>query len=82
VLARTKRAPSCARDVSARSNLHGCLLDRTPQGWDSHSTVGSGDIYPVTVVGHLVAVRTMIVGVSTFGVVTARIASALIRDGD
>jgi voltage-gated potassium channel len=46
------------------------------------STVGYGDIYPVTVVGRLVAVLTMIVGVSTFGVVTARIASALIRDDD
>jgi voltage-gated potassium channel len=46
------------------------------------STVGYGDIYPVTVVGSLVAVLTMIVGVSTFGVVTARIASALIRDDD
>jgi voltage-gated potassium channel len=46
------------------------------------STVGYGDIYPVTMVGRLVAVLTMVVGVSTFGVITARIASALIRDGD
>jgi hypothetical protein len=34
------------------------------------------------VIGRFVAVLTMIVGVSTFGVVTARIASTLIRDGD
>jgi voltage-gated potassium channel len=46
------------------------------------STVGYGDIYPVTVIGRFVAVLTMIVGVSTFGVVTARMASALIRDNN
>jgi voltage-gated potassium channel len=43
------------------------------------STVGYGDIYPVTVIGRFVAVLTMIVGVSTFGVLTAKIASLLIR---
>jgi voltage-gated potassium channel len=43
------------------------------------STVGYGDIYPVTQVGRIIAVLTMIVGVSTFGVLTAKIASTLIR---
>ena len=43
------------------------------------STVGYGDIYPVTQVGRIIAVLTMIVGVSTFGVLTAKIASKLIR---
>jgi len=43
------------------------------------STVGYGDIYPITAVGRCIAVFTMIVGVSTFGVVTAKLASILIK---
>jgi len=43
------------------------------------STVGYGDVYPVTSIGRVIAVLTMIVGVSTFGVVTAKLASVLIR---
>jgi len=42
------------------------------------TTVGYGDIYPVTPAGRLVAVLTMIVGVSTLAVVTARIAQFLL----
>lgn len=43
------------------------------------STVGYGDIYPVTTVGRIIAVLTMIVGVSTFGVITAKLASWMLR---
>jgi len=43
------------------------------------STVGYGDIYPITAVGRCIAVFTMITGVSTFGVVTAKLASILIK---
>jgi voltage-gated potassium channel len=43
------------------------------------STVGYGDVYPVTLIGRIIAVFTMIVGVSTFGVLTASIARALLR---
>ncbi len=43
------------------------------------STVGYGDVYPVTAVGRVIAILTMIVGVSTFGVITAKIASILMR---
>jgi len=43
------------------------------------STVGYGDIYPITAIGRCIAVFTMIVGVSTFGVVTAKLASILIK---
>lgn len=46
------------------------------------STVGYGDIYPLTTVGRVVAVLTTIVGVSTFGVVTANLASILIRESN
>ena len=42
------------------------------------TTVGYGDIYPVTVTGKIIAVFTMVVGVSTFAVVTARIAQFLV----
>ena len=44
------------------------------------STVGYGDIYPLTTVGRVIAVLTTIVGVSTFGVVTAKLASVLIKN--
>jgi voltage-gated potassium channel len=44
------------------------------------TTVGYGDIYPVTAVGRLIAIFTMLVGISTLAVVTARIAKFLIRE--
>jgi voltage-gated potassium channel len=44
------------------------------------ATVGYGDIYPATAVGRAIAVLTTIVGVSTFGVVTAKLASVLVKD--
>ena len=50
--------------------------------WSSSTitTVGYGDIYPVTAIGRLIAIFTMLVGISTLAVVTARIAKFLIRD--
>lgn len=44
------------------------------------STVGYGDIFPVTGIGRVVAVFTMIIGVATFGVITASIARSLIGE--
>jgi voltage-gated potassium channel len=42
------------------------------------TTVGYGDIYPVTAAGRIIAVFTMLIGVSTLAVVTARIAQFLL----
>lgn len=42
------------------------------------STVGYGDVFPVTVTGRVVAVMMMIVGVALLGLVSATLASALL----
>ncbi len=44
------------------------------------TTVGYGDVYPVTAIGRIIGVFTMLVGISTLAVVTARIAKFLIRE--
>lgn len=43
------------------------------------TTVGYGDIYPVTPVGRIIGVFTMVVGISTFALVTAKVAQFLVR---
>ena len=44
------------------------------------TTVGYGDISPVTTAGRGVALVTMVVGISTFAIITARVASFLVND--
>ena len=44
------------------------------------TTVGYGDIYPITGTGRVIAAFTMIVGIATLSVVTARIAAFLISN--
>ena len=44
------------------------------------STVGYGDIYPITAAGRVIAIFTMVIGVSSFAVVTAKVAQFLIRN--
>lgn len=43
------------------------------------TTVGYGDIYPVTAAGRIVGAFTMVVGISTFAIVTAKVAEWLVR---
>lgn len=42
------------------------------------TTVGYGDVYPVTPVGRIIGGFTMVVGISTFALVTAKIAQFLV----
>jgi voltage-gated potassium channel len=43
------------------------------------TTVGYGDVYPVTGAGRLIGGLTMLVGISSFAVVTAKVAEFLVR---
>jgi voltage-gated potassium channel len=45
----------------------------------SMTTSGYGDIYPVTTSGRLVGMVTMLVGIASFAVVTAKIGEFLIH---
>jgi voltage-gated potassium channel len=46
------------------------------------TTVGYGDIYPITAVGRIVGGVTMFVGISSFAIVTAKVAEFLVRPVD
>jgi len=66
-----------AEDVGDGRRIHS-FFDALWWSASTITTVGYGDIYPVTAAGKLVAVFTMVVGVSTLAVVTARIAQFLV----
>ena len=66
-----------AEDVGEGRRV-GSFFDAVWWSASTITTVGYGDIYPVTVAGKIIAVFTMVVGVSTLAVVTARIAQFLV----
>ncbi|MEO8696961.1 MAG: potassium channel family protein [Acidimicrobiales bacterium] len=67
-----------AEDVGADGRLHS-FFDALWWSSATITTVGYGDVAPVTTAGRLVGVVTMVVGISTFAVVTAKIAEFLVR---
>lgn len=67
-----------AEDVGATGRLHS-FFDALWWSSTTITTVGYGDVYPVTAVGRLIGVVTMVVGISTFAVVTAKVAEFLVR---
>jgi voltage-gated potassium channel len=65
-------------DVGVKS-AHNSFGDALWWSASTITTVGYGDIYPVTPVGRVVGVVTMIVGISTFAMVTAKLTEFLSR---
>ena len=65
-------------DVGADGRLHS-FFDGLWWSTATITTVGYGDVYPVTGVGRLIGGLTMLVGISTFAVVTAKVAELLVR---
>jgi voltage-gated potassium channel len=67
-----------AEDVGEGRRV-GSFFDSVWWASSTITTVGYGDIYPVTTAGRLVGMVTMLVGIATFAVVTAKLGEFLIR---
>jgi voltage-gated potassium channel len=65
-------------DVRANGRIHS-FFDALWWSSATITTVGYGDIAPITAPGRMVGVFTMVVGISTFATVTAKIAEFLVR---
>jgi len=48
-------------------------------GFVTSTTVGYGDIYPITTAGRIIALLVMIIGIGVFGFITASVASILVE---
>ena len=66
-----------AEDVGEGGRVHS-FFDALWWSTATITTVGYGDIYPVTAAGRLIAAFAMVVGISTFAVVTAKLAEFLV----
>jgi voltage-gated potassium channel len=67
-----------AEDVGDGHRIHS-FFDALWWSTTTITTVGYGDIYPVTAAGRIVGGLTMVVGISAFAVVTAKVAEFLVR---
>ncbi|MEY2568541.1 MAG: voltage-gated potassium channel [Actinomycetota bacterium] len=65
-------------DVGKTGRLHS-FFDALWWSSTTITTVGYGDVFPVTTAGRLVGVVTMAVGISSFAVITAKVAEFLVR---
>lgn len=70
-----------AEDVG-RGRQHDSVVDAFWWSAATITTVGYGDVAPTTAVGRAAGVIAMVVGISTFAVVTARVAAFLVSDDD
>ena len=70
-----------AEDVGKDGRVHS-FFDALWWSGATITTVGYGDIYPITAAGRIIAIFTMLVGISTLAVVTARIAQFLIKSDE
>ena len=68
-----------AEDVGKDGRVHS-FFDALWWSGATITTVGYGDIYPITAAGKIIALFTMLVGISTLAVVTAKIAQFLIKE--
>jgi voltage-gated potassium channel len=69
-----------AEDVGEGGRIHS-FFDSIWWASSTMTSVGYGDIYPVTVAGRLIGITTMLVGISAFAVITAKVAEFLVRVG-
>lgn len=67
-----------AEDVGEGRRVHS-FFDALWWSLSTITTVGYGDIYPVTAAGRIIGGFTMIVGISTFALITAKVAEYLVR---
>ncbi len=67
-------------DVGVDGRLHS-FFDALWWATATITTVGYGDVSPITAAGRVIGGFTMVVGISTFAVVTAKVAEFLVRGG-
>jgi voltage-gated potassium channel len=67
-----------AEDVGEHGRVHS-FFDAVWWSASTITTVGYGDIAPVTVAGRLIGMATMFIGIGAFAVVTAKVAEFLVR---
>jgi voltage-gated potassium channel len=65
-------------DVGEGERVHS-FFDALWWSLTTMTTVGYGDVYPITAAGRILGGFTMVVGISAFAIVTAKVAEFLVR---